>query len=558
MRRLIGLSLVMLATWTQAADVGSVPLAAFVPDGAVLVLRAQDVAGMIARIDDTALGRTIVRGPIADYLLRSGALSELQHNISQATQVLGVCPVQMLLDLAHTEWIVAVYPGATRESFKVASLMRGRPGLDAGACLSPLLAHMTDAGELAYVGAVPIGDVDLNRYRTRKGDEIGSLSYENHTLIVNDAGLALATADLAASIRHDSLMANPRARAACGGLVFESQLLAFLDVPALLKATGANLDAELAEAPWLADAVRAVHGLAAALHFRSDGLDGTIRVAFDEARLPDFLQKMQLQNAAPSPFAPHIPSDGILAGAAARIDLAGLAQAVIARLPEYQRTQVMQQLAGVDAVFLGGASLLNDFLPGIGPDAVLLVTDSDHADAQPAEATLLLQVAPGRTRETLANLMRSLYGMTQFGGNAEQFSMKEGGATLEVAGRVSGMTPTALLTDKTLIVSTSGRVAAEAAGWSAAGTTGESLANVAPPFKGLLAGANLRALGAWIRQHAGMLARRRVREQGIPFDRAKAEIETAGAFLALFDHIMCHADSAPGAVEFRMQIQVAD
>ena len=529
------------------------PLAELVPDGAIFAVGLVDAAAGWDRLCGTPLADAVWKGPLKRHLADTGKLAKIRAFVAKVEDYLGLAIGPTLRQLAGGEAILAAYPGDTPDKAKVGLFLRGLPGVDAASVLDGLVTRLVNAGELHPLDAVPLYDEALfKRFRNKDGEEFGILTYGNHTLIANATEIASGAGDLAAGVRSDSLYWNPRARAACEPLLAHSQLVAFFDVPRFLEAARPPLDQHFAQAPFITATIKAVKGVALGVGLRGDGLSSRLRIAVDEAALPDFVRAYLAAPAGFSAFAQNLPRNGIIAGLLAHFDLGAVVNGFIDLLPAEAKADLDRRLAGVDTFILGGRSLTRDLLPALGPDFALLVTDLDPSDRMPADLTLLVKINNPTGRDMLASLARSLYGLTtQFAPDPRavaKHSPQEEGDTLILSSAQNDFTPCAIVGPSALIVGVSRAVAMQIKEWLAK-PPAENLGADLPPFKTAILGADLERLGAWSSLHKAVIAAEIVKKKGIAPKAAEAEAATLGAFLAQFRVLAVTGRVEPGAFE---------
>jgi hypothetical protein len=539
-------------------EVGSRPLASFVPDGAVFAVRVHALRDSWHDLANTPLASAVWNGPIRQHLEASGKLAEMKAGLAKAENDLGITLGKTLMQLAGNEAILAVYPGDSPDKPKVGLFLRGLPDVDAAQIIDPLLTRLTNVGELQAIGTVPIESTELKRFRNKKGEEFGVLTHGNHTLIVNASEIASGAASLASGMRSDSILANPRLTETCAPLADDAQILAFLDIPRILQVSGAPIDQQFAQAPYIAAAIKAIKGIALGVSVRGDGVRSCLRFAVDENALPDFIRAYHAQPDQTSDFAANLPKTGVMAAMFTRIDFAALVKEITNRLPPEAKSGLDQNLAGVNAFFLGGKSLTNDLLPALGPDIGVILTDLDPNDKTPADLTLLLKINNPAGKEILSTVARSLYGMTQFAPDpqeAAKTSLKEDGDTLILSRAEKDLTPAALVMPNALIVGTSLAAATQIKDWLK-NPPAENLAATLPAFKTGFLGADLAALGKWIIANKAALAADRVTREGISAERAQAETAVLGEFITRFRSLAIMGHGAPNAFEVQYELSL--
>ena len=95
---------------TQAQELDSRPLAAYLPDGAAVVLRVHQLAQTIEDLKGTPLADAVSSGPIARHLKQTGKLAEIKSHLQEVNTALGIDVIQTAHTLAAEEALLAIYP----------------------------------------------------------------------------------------------------------------------------------------------------------------------------------------------------------------------------------------------------------------------------------------------------------------------------------------------------------------------------------------------------------------------------------------------------------------
>jgi hypothetical protein len=535
-------------------------LAALVPDGAVFVMRGLEIGRIPGDFEGTPLARAFCDSPLARFLRDSGKMDEFNRNVAGAETKLGFKLWPTFTRLAGEEIILAVYPGAAPHEPKTVLLLRGPDGVDAAAVAATVLSGLAEAGEIELLPAVKVGGEEFSRFRNKEGEEILTVSRGPVTLLANTADMAGRVLDLAAGTATDSILDNPRLRDTARDLVEDAHVSMFLDVGAIVAVAEQHAGDMPPPAQHALRLLGAVKGVAGAVHLHRAGITSRYRVAVDESRLPPFFKAWLAEPDAPGWFSPFVRRDAVFAGMAARIDMAGLVAAMMEEMPPPMRERMERQVNGVGALFLGGKSFFKDFLPAMGPDMALLFTDLDPSDNVPGEITVLVRINDEAGSAILANLLRSLYGLTQLAGDngqAAKHTFTDEGGVVELTRMERDVSPTVIVTPGAVIAGSSQAAARKIQGWLATPPDPASAPEI-PPFKGMIAGVDLQAFGRWLLTHADLLAEERARKEGVPVEEARRWLTLVGKTLTGMNGYLARGTTVDGAFEIVGELTVKE
>ncbi len=547
--------LISTASRSVAGEVQSV--ASYVPDGAVLVLRGFRLGSLRQDLEGSALASVVCDGPLARFMKDSGKLGEIRQTFREADAALGFKIWSTLKKLAGEEIICAVYSSKEHGRPAIAIVARGEAGVNAESIITEVLQKLARSGEITMLDPVYAGEANLTRFRNKRGDEMLTASEAEYTLLTNSLRIADTVVGLYTGQRTDSIVANPRARKACGNLAEDAHLAFFLDTQAVLSAMRAHRDMLPQQAHHVAKLLEALEGVAGATTIHGTGISSRYRIVVDTATLPEYFKTWFGKPDQRSWFADYIPGNVIVAGGVAQINVGGLAKAILSEFPPEARTTIKTQSDGFGQ-FLVGGSLLDEFLPAIGPDMALLLTDMDQTDQAPGELTLLVRIANEKGTTMMEALAGKVYGwmqLTQGPDEAAKITLKKDGDTVVVAQHGTGISPAMIVTPTACIVSSSAATATTMQGWLAT-PPANAVKSEIPAFKGGLWGANLTALGQWMRRHADVLARYHARKEGVPVEEAKQWMELLGDTMAQMNTFIARGTAAPGAYEIVAELSV--
>ena len=240
------------------------------------------------------------------------------------------------------------------------------------------------------------------------------------------------------------------------------------------------------------------------------------------------------------------------------MDFARIVKSILNALPEREREEAEAKILGFESVFLGGKSFLKEVLPGMGPDVAWVLTDLDPTDKAPAELSLLLRLKNAGAKEAFGNLLRSVYGLTQLGGNereAKKNSLVETKKEVTLSRKEDRFTPTVSVTGSALILSTSSKAAEKLRNWLSE-PPATTVANELPGFKVGFFGVDFKALGDWLKKHADFLASENARKKHCPKAEAKEWITAVADSIRRLDYFMARGTTESGHFEIAAELAV--
>ncbi len=529
-------------------------LAGLIPDGALFVARLYNAAQTVSDLKGTALWDAIVEGPIKQRLKEEGHLEELERGAAEFESVTGLKPGKFFKKLAGRELLLAVFPG---KKPRVLLLALGEKGTDAGAVLDKLLVPLRDSGELLFLDPITYKEVRIRHLQNQKGEEFFLLTYKSGSILSTDLALVKHCVDLAQGTAFDPITSNPTAQEVCGDLVEDALFAWYLNVPAVLKLLREKHGPVPRRARPFVKFLRAIKGVAEGTWIEGTEIRSRTRVVVEKEKLPPILKNWWDKEPESCWFARYLPQGEVLAGAALHIDFQALAKAVLKALPPRAKRRAEAMLEGAGNVFLGGNSIVNDLLPALGPDLVVIFTDLDSNDKAPGEVSLLLRIKDPKGFELLKNTIRATYGLVQIAQeeNRVQAKLLQDKEKLAMIFTVKGATPTVYLTPQALIVSSSRTAAETIVSWLNE-PPAVSLQENIPPFKGFFAGLDFQAAADWLGRNRSWLAKQGARKEKKSFEEAAKDLDTLKALLQRFEAAVSRGITSYDAFEVETQVLV--
>lgn len=543
----------MLPAMMHADDLRWHPLPSFAPNGAVLVVHARNIADTYDTLVNGAIGDIFRQGRFAELLKQEGVAAKFKEKVGEIEAGFGINLLETLDNIAGSEAVFGLYPGKSQEKPDFMLLLRGKENVDVPPIINRLWQAMVNHGHVNALAPIMAGDAEIKHYQGTNSnqDSVYVSSYGEHTLTTNNLDLAKKVVAIAEGASYDGMTANPRIEKAIQGLPKNAQIKAFIDLKVIIAASKGKVNRQIAPL------VNALEGIGMGLVVKENRIASHVRVTADETALPQMFIDAHDEPPATCALADSIPRQLPMAGLAARINFSGIADAILQELPEEQRDQATMRLAGLENFFLGGKSLLKDLLPGIGPDLVILASDTDDSDKNPGEATLMLSVNQ-TGGEALKNLVKQLYNLMQLNANlAEKAKMTDQNGTLKLTFEVAGVTPAIAVTDRALVASSSLKTLDTMIG-NLNQPPADNLGTNAPPFKGWFFGADTAAIGQWLQKHSDLLARQIARSQGKSIDQASKELEGLTALLECFDGFAHTGGIQNEALEIKSVLKVRE